>query len=408
MVAIPSGQFMMGDRHIGYDGHRPLHRESVAEFALGRYEVTFDEWNACVRGGGCVSNPNPNDQGWGRGRRPVINVSLNDVQEYLQWLSARTGQAYRLPSEVEWAYADNEPRNADPFRVRPGRFAASYDLRESPEAQGTVAVGSFEPNYFGLHDKIGNVSELTANKFPPNEYDSAEYAVVSGLNWNDHDPHGSGFMGSMRVDHGNEWVGFRVARSLTGVRNPNPLPTPLSGPLEPPLENGYYAFGGATSQGFSINCGAYESAVTLTRDVALRASRDLAAPVIATVRGGESVNIIDCRVHLRPRRGDVLRTDYGFEAGRPVYFLYENIWEFEDEYFEHDGVVQFVWHQGEIIEVPYGFPEDMFGWEPATSVESRNGGGGGCWYQLDARGLRGWAQSADIDCYWSRRSDAAE
>ncbi len=195
-MAIPSGQFMMGDRHIGYEGHRPFHRESVTEFAIGRYEVTFDEWDACVRGGGCVSNPNPNDQGWGRGRRPVINVSWNDVQEYLQWLSARTGETYRLPSEVEWTYADNAPRDPNPFPEWRGRFAASLEARDAPEAQGTVPVGAFAPNYFGLHDKVGNVSELTADKFPPNDYDPAEYAVVSGLSWYDSDPHAPGFMSS--------------------------------------------------------------------------------------------------------------------------------------------------------------------------------------------------------------------
>ncbi len=213
-------------------------------------------------------------------------------------------------------------------------------------------------------------------------------------------------MSSIRVDEGSEWVGFRVVRALTGVRNPNPLPIPLSGPLEPPLENGFYVFGDFAAQGYSINCGAYESAVTLTRDMALRASRDPAAPIVATAHVGESVNIVDCRVHLRPKRGEVLRTDYGFEAGRPVYRLYENIWEFDDEYFEHDEVVQFVWHQGEIVEVPFGFPEDMFSWAPVG--EPQDSAGSGCWYQLEARGVRGWGQSADIDCYWTRQRGAAE
>lgn len=401
MVAIPSGQFMMGDRYPGYEGEVAPHRVSVADFAIGRYEVTFDEWDACVRGGGCVSNPNPNDEGWGRGRRPVINVSWNDAREYVQWLSARTGQAYRLPSEVEWEYADNAPRDSISIYQRRGRFAPSYAERDSPETQSTVPVGSYEPNYFGVHDKIGNVSEFTENKFPPNDYDSAEYAVVRGLNWYDYEPSGRGFLGSMRVDQQSYWVGFRVVRPLTGVRNANPLPTPLSGPLEPPLEGGYYVYGGSIN-GYPVACGNYGESMTLTGDVALHASRDPAAAVVATARGGETVNIADCRVHFRPQRGEVLRTDYGFEAGRPVYLLYDNRSEWDAEYFEHDEVFDNVWHQGEIIEVRYGFPEDMFSWEPQDGARAV------CWFQLEARGVRGWGQSADIDCYWTRRWGAAE
>jgi hypothetical protein len=152
--------------------------------------------------------------------------------------------------------------------------------------------------------------------------------------------------------------------------------------------------------------------MTLTRDVTLHASRNAATPVVATARGGETVNIVDCRVHFRPRRGEVLRTDYGFEAGRPVYMLYANEWEWDVEYFEHNEVIEYVWYQGGIVEVRYETPEDLFSWEPIGPGMSgpllQDGAGGGCWYQLETHGVRGWGQSADLDCYWTRRWRAAE
>ncbi len=407
MVAIARGQFMMGDMYFGYEDHRPVHRVSVQDFAIGRYEVTFDEWDACARGGGCVSNPNPSDQGWGRGRRPVINVSWHDAQEYVQWLSARTGQSYRLPSEAEWEYADNEPRPYSAEWV--GLFA-----RNSQQGPGAVPVGSHEPNFFGVYDKVGNVREWVQDRW----HESFDGAPSDGSAWMG--PGDSNVLRDLSWQHGvdgkqeqvrsaaqaddrDETVGFRVARSLTGVRNPNPLPTPLSGPLEPPLEDGYFVYGGAYPGG-PIICGETQSPVTLTREVTLHASRNLAAPVIATVRSGDSVNIVDCRVHLRPIRGEVLRTDYGFEAGRPVYFLQDNAHErfFMGDHFESSDLADYVWHQGEVFVVPYDFSPYMFQWEQRTSGQSEDSGRAVCWFELEARGVRGWGQSADIDCYWTR------
>ena len=107
MVVVPEGSFMMGSpaSEKGRDGDEgPVHRVTFEQpFAVGKYEVTFAEWDACVAGGGC-NGYRPNDIGWGRGRRPVIEVSWDDAQAYVRWLSEKTGEAYRLLSEAEWEY----------------------------------------------------------------------------------------------------------------------------------------------------------------------------------------------------------------------------------------------------------------------------------------------------------------
>ena len=73
-------------------------------FAVGKYEVTFAEWDACVAAGSCGGH-RPYDEGWGRGRRTVINVSWDEAKAYVGWLSRKTGERYRLLSEAEWEYA---------------------------------------------------------------------------------------------------------------------------------------------------------------------------------------------------------------------------------------------------------------------------------------------------------------
>ena len=108
MVKVRAGSFKMGSPE-GEQGRSsdegPQHDVTIAQpFLLSQHEVTFDEWDACVRGGGC-NGYEPSDRGWGRGSRPVINVSWDDAKTYVTWLSNKTGKPYRLPSEAEWEYA---------------------------------------------------------------------------------------------------------------------------------------------------------------------------------------------------------------------------------------------------------------------------------------------------------------
>ena len=108
MVVVPSGSFMMGaasdEKSAGTDEF-PQHRVRIPRpFAVGKYEITFAEWDACAAAGGC-NGYRPDDEGFGRGRRPVVNVNWKDAKSYVAWLSRKTGEQYRLLSEAEWEYA---------------------------------------------------------------------------------------------------------------------------------------------------------------------------------------------------------------------------------------------------------------------------------------------------------------
>ena len=166
MVVAPAGSFMMGSpsSEVGRDDYEgPVHRVRIGEgLAVGVYEVTFEEWDACVRGGGC-NGYRPDDRGWGRGRRPVINVSWEDAQAYVRWLSRETGQGYRLLSEAEWEYvARAGSRTAYHWGGDIGRNRANCRVvcgSRWDDKKRSAPAGSFAANEFGLHDVHGNVSE---------------------------------------------------------------------------------------------------------------------------------------------------------------------------------------------------------------------------------------------------------
>lgn len=157
LVWLPQGEFVMGESSAAI-GPRHVVRISYT-LAVGRFEVTFAEWDACVAAGGCRRRPH--DSGWGRGRQPVINVSWADAQQYASWLSRRTGKPYRLLTEAEWEYAaragtdvrywwGNEARQGD---------ANCSDCGSRWDGRQAAPVGGFAPNPFGLHDMNGNVFE---------------------------------------------------------------------------------------------------------------------------------------------------------------------------------------------------------------------------------------------------------
>ena len=157
LVVVPPGEFVMGSNDTPYE--KPEHTISIRRpFAIGRREVTFAEWDQCADIGACKVRPE--DHGWGRGDRPVVNVSWEDAKLFVAWLSQRTGQRYRLPSEAEWEYAARAGTRTPFWWGRDiGAGHAQCEGCGSPIKQQVVPAGSFRPNGFGLYDTAGNAAE---------------------------------------------------------------------------------------------------------------------------------------------------------------------------------------------------------------------------------------------------------
>ncbi len=243
MVVVPAGQFTMGTN--GEDGREddevPARVVTIAQpFALGKYEVTFDEWDACVAAKACDKNA---DEAWGRGRRPAININYAQANAYVKWLSATTGKEYSLPSEAQWEYAAQAGASlGTPWgndKARACEFASLYDTMTKakllfdwaafPCVDGfteTAPVGTFAANAFGLHDMLGNVWEWVADCYRPN-YTNAptEGSAVTaetcikrlsrGGSWNIFPAwvragYRYGLQGTLRANN----LGFRVMRTV--------------------------------------------------------------------------------------------------------------------------------------------------------------------------------------------------
>lgn len=208
MVVIPPGIFVMGSSDgktpvIGLDGkpksdppkpaesgrhddEGPQHEVAIAAFAASKFELTFDDYEECVRLRGCAA---VSDSGFGRGQRPVINVSWNEAKAYVTWLARITGKPYRLLSEAEWEYAaragkttawsfgDDESEIckyanlADRSLKMRARAIATIDFCDDGYI-ATAPVGSYQANDFGLHDMHGNVFEWTEDCYV-NDYENA-------------------------------------------------------------------------------------------------------------------------------------------------------------------------------------------------------------------------------------------
>jgi formylglycine-generating enzyme required for sulfatase activity len=169
LLVVPAGSFLMGSppQQKGcFPDESPQHEVCIAKpFAVGRYPVTFAEWDAFFDAGG--TDHKPDDQGWGRGNQPVINVSWTDAQAYVAWLARKTGQPYRLLSEAEWEYAARaKTHTRNPWGRGPGRNNANFcDSGSKWSGVHTSPTGSFEPNAFGLYDMIGNVREWVQDRW---------------------------------------------------------------------------------------------------------------------------------------------------------------------------------------------------------------------------------------------------
>jgi formylglycine-generating enzyme required for sulfatase activity len=182
MVVLPAGMFTMGspdsekDRS---DGEGPQHEVMITKpFAVGRTEVTFDEWDACVSGGGCHGD-RPSDEGWGRGRRPVIHVSWIDAKAYVDWLSKMTGKGYRLLTEAEWEYAARAGRQTRFSFGDDEALLEQHAWYNRNSEKKTQPVGEKVANEFGIYDMHGNVYEWVEDQW----HDSYVGAPTDGSAW---------------------------------------------------------------------------------------------------------------------------------------------------------------------------------------------------------------------------------
>jgi formylglycine-generating enzyme required for sulfatase activity len=248
MVVVPAGTFVMGSP-LGEPGREqyegPQQKIFVARmFAVGRTEVSFTEWDACLADGGCNAR-HPSDNGWGRGSQPAIYVSWEDTRSYVEWLSRKTGAHYRLLSEAEWEYAargcrfESCPSAPFWFGANISRDRANYDSRYSYEGSAevqpprrTLATDSGAPNPFGLLHVHGNVREWVEDCWNPSlsgqpRDGSARMTgdcrqhILRGGSWAD-EPKDVRSAKRMRQEAGSAGrraeIGFRVARDLPNAR----------------------------------------------------------------------------------------------------------------------------------------------------------------------------------------------
>jgi formylglycine-generating enzyme required for sulfatase activity len=234
MVVVPADEFMMGSsvNEMGHlsnedDGNGHQNKVTISRpFAVSKFDATFADWDACVSVGGCLPI---SDSRWGRGTRPVINVTWDDAQTYVVWLSRMTGKTYRLLTEAEWEYAARAGTRTAYFwgdeigkeNANCNGCASRWDNRQ------TSPVGSFKPNAFGLYDMAGNVWQWVQDCYHRN-YNGAPMdgsvwdagdcrsRVIRAGSWIDapqvlRSAHRRGNSAVNRNSH----LGFRVARTLT-------------------------------------------------------------------------------------------------------------------------------------------------------------------------------------------------
>ena len=207
MVVVPAGRFTMGSPASESERQNvegPQRQVTITRpFAVGKFEVTFAEWDSCVADRGCTHTP---ETSWGRGRQPVMRVSWNDAKQYVAWLSRKTGKNYRLLSEAEWEYAARAGSTTRYF------WGDTFSRNRANENKGqTVEVGEYEANAWGLHDVHGNVWEWVEDCW----HDSYEAAPSDGSSWV------KACTDNGRVFRGGSWNDFTwFLRSAQRVREP--------------------------------------------------------------------------------------------------------------------------------------------------------------------------------------------
>lgn len=223
MVPIPTGSFRMGDiQGDGFPWMSPVRNVQINyRFAIGRYEVTFEEYDYFAT---AIGQELPNDMGWGRGHRPVINVSWQDAIDYAKWVSGQTSNRYRLPTEAEWEYIARAGGDTAYWWGNDmiQGMASCLVCGSQWDDKQTAPVGSFKPNNFGIHDTAGNVWEWTEDCW----HENYKQAPIDGSAWLE--ARGgdcrqrvirSGAWNTELVRSGNRFKVFANFRGIPGTRN---------------------------------------------------------------------------------------------------------------------------------------------------------------------------------------------
>lgn len=173
MLKLPGGSFVMGNKN--YNNEKPPVKVTLGDFSIGKYEVTFEEYDYFARKTG---RDLPPDNEWERGSQPVINVSWDDASDYAKWLTAQTGHEYRLPSEREWEYAARAGSNSAYWwgKTLEKNRTNCQSCGSRWDGVSPAPVGSFKSNQFDLNDTVGNVMEWTNNCYHSNYEDAPRKA----------------------------------------------------------------------------------------------------------------------------------------------------------------------------------------------------------------------------------------
>jgi formylglycine-generating enzyme required for sulfatase activity len=224
-VEIPAGTFTMGSS--GSEAEREVneipHQVTLRAFKMSKYEVTFEQYDAFCEATG---RDKPDDKGWGRGKRPVVNVSWNDANAFAMWMGCR------LPTEAEWEYAcragTTTPFNTgNNITTAQANYNGTYPYNNNAKGENrrkTLPVGSFEPNAYGLYDMHGNVWEWcsdwwgpysTAPQTNPKGAEPKQYRVFRGGSWgNNANFCRSAYRDNLTPESRNGYIGIRLVAPM--------------------------------------------------------------------------------------------------------------------------------------------------------------------------------------------------
>jgi formylglycine-generating enzyme required for sulfatase activity len=195
LIQVEGSSFSLGNES-GDPDEKPIHIVSLNSFNISKYEVTFDQYDLFCEATGRTK---PTDNGWGRGNRPITNVSWNDANDFCQWVSNQTGKTVRLPTEAEWEFAAKGGKLSNGFLYSGGDSLNETSWNFSNSVGQTHPVGTKKGNELGIFDMSGNVWEWCSDWYNENYY-----SLSPNVN-----PMGS-INGSQKVIRGGSWASFTV------------------------------------------------------------------------------------------------------------------------------------------------------------------------------------------------------